>query len=466
MPRKRCAIASFTKTSGRARNSKRRGGAGISIGSTKAAITCWCSTTAAGRGPEIVVGTYRLIRREAAARLGGFYSAAEYDIAPLVAYRGEILELGRSCVDAAYRQRPAMQLLWSGIAAYVFHYDIALMFGCASLPGTDPDGAGHAAFLSPSPSPRTPGPARAGARRPLCRDVPAAARRARSCARARRLPPLIKGYLRLGGVCRRRRGDRPRVQHHGCVHRGQDRPRQRKVLAPLRTPGERHQGTLGQSQHGRLDGMGSPALRIARLALYLVWTLEPDAGAGGGSGPAPPLVAQRSRRFITAGAAGCSGFASAWSARRPPRGRRCSPSNHVSYTDITVLGSLIAGSFIAKAEVAGWPLFGWLAKLQRTVFVDRRVRSTRSQRDAMTERLAVGDALILFPEGTSSDGNRVLPFKSALFSAAEKMQRSRRSRSSRCRSPIPGSTAFRSAGCCVRFLPGMEPPNWRLICGA
>ncbi len=51
-------------------------------------------------------------------------------------------------------------------------------------------------------------------------------------------------------------------------------------------------------------------------------------------------------------------------------------SNHVSYTDITVLGSLIAGSFIAKAEVAGWPFFGWLAKLQRTVFVDRRVRST------------------------------------------------------------------------------------------
>ena len=97
-------------------------------------------------------------------------------------------------------------------------------------------------------------------------------------------------------------------------------------------------------------------------------------------------------------------------------------SNHVSYADIAVLGSLIAGSFIAKAEVAHWPLFGWLAKLQRTVFVDRRVRSTQLQRDAMTERLAAGDALILFPEGTSGDGNRVLPFKSALFSAAERMQ--------------------------------------------
>src|SRR5690349_5542707 len=85
-----------------------------------------------------VVGTYRLIRREIAARLGSFYSAREFDISPIMLHPGEILELGRSCVDPDYRNRPAMQLLWSGIAAYVFHYDIGLMFGCASLPGTDP----------------------------------------------------------------------------------------------------------------------------------------------------------------------------------------------------------------------------------------------------------------------------------------------------------------------------------------
>lgn len=91
-------------------------------------------------------------------------------------------------------------------------------------------------------------------------------------------------------------------------------------------------------------------------------------------------------------------------------------ANHVSYADITVLGSLIPGSFIAKSEVAGWPFFGWLAKLQRSVFVDRQVRSTARQRDAIAERLAARDALILFPEGTSGNGNFVLPFKSALFS--------------------------------------------------
>jgi 1-acyl-sn-glycerol-3-phosphate acyltransferase len=91
----------------------------------------------------------------------------------------------------------------------------------------------------------------------------------------------------------------------------------------------------------------------------------------------------------------------------------------VSYTDIPIFGALIRGSFIAKTEVAGWPLFGRLAKLQRTVFVDRRPRSAARQRGDIASRLAAGDDLILFPEGTSSDGNRVLPFKSALFGAAE-----------------------------------------------
>jgi 1-acyl-sn-glycerol-3-phosphate acyltransferase len=91
-------------------------------------------------------------------------------------------------------------------------------------------------------------------------------------------------------------------------------------------------------------------------------------------------------------------------------------ANHVSYIDISVLGSLITGSFVAKSEIAGWPFFGWLAKLQRSVFVDRRVRSTARQRDAIAERLAASDSLILFPEATSGDGTFVLPFKSALFS--------------------------------------------------
>jgi L-ornithine Nalpha-acyltransferase len=152
-----------------------------------------------GSGLDAVVGTYRLIRREAAARHGAFYSAAEYDIAPLIAYPGEILELGRSCVDAGYRARPVMQLLWSGIAAYVFHHDIAVMFGCASLPGTDPGALAvplsylYHHHLAP-PALR----ARALPERyvDMRRLEPAAIDPARTLAA---LPPLIKGYLRLGG---------------------------------------------------------------------------------------------------------------------------------------------------------------------------------------------------------------------------------------------------------------------------
>ena len=152
-----------------------------------------------GAGAEGVVGTYRLIRRPVAERIGAFYSSEEYDISPLLALPGEILELGRSCVDQNYRSRPGMQLLWRGIAAYIFHYDIALMFGCASLPGIDL--TEHALTLSylyyhhlapPELRPRAL-PARHVDMQLMARDQIDPRRAIND------LPPLIKGYLRLGG---------------------------------------------------------------------------------------------------------------------------------------------------------------------------------------------------------------------------------------------------------------------------
>ncbi|MGQ0664952.1 MAG: lysophospholipid acyltransferase family protein [Pseudomonadota bacterium] len=94
--------------------------------------------------------------------------------------------------------------------------------------------------------------------------------------------------------------------------------------------------------------------------------------------------------------------------------------NHISYTDIMVLSSLIEVSFVAKREIASWPLFGLLARLQRTVFVARRRSGVAGERDDLARALAEGRNLVLFAEGTSGDGNRVLPFKSALFSVAER----------------------------------------------
>jgi putative hemolysin len=154
---------------------------------------------AIGPGPEGVVGTYRLIREEAAARAGRFYSSGEYDIGPLMTFPGRKLELGRSCVDAGYRNRAAMQLLWRGIAAYIFVHHIDIMFGCASLPGTDPDAiALELTYLyqnhlaPPALRPRALADRMVDMRRlpPDSFDP----RRAQAL-----LPPLVKGYLRLGG---------------------------------------------------------------------------------------------------------------------------------------------------------------------------------------------------------------------------------------------------------------------------
>jgi len=155
--------------------------------------------TRRGNGAETVIGTYRVMGRVAAAERGQFYSADEYDISNLLTYPGEILELGRSCIDEAYRSGVTMQLLWRGIAEYVLAHNIELMFGCASLPGIDPDRLAlplaylyHHHLAPPALRPwAVPERYVAMNRMPPEGISP---RRA-----LQTLPPLIKGYLRLGG---------------------------------------------------------------------------------------------------------------------------------------------------------------------------------------------------------------------------------------------------------------------------
>jgi lyso-ornithine lipid O-acyltransferase len=168
-----------------------------------------------------------------------------------------------------------------------------------------------------------------------------------------------------------------------------------------------------------VERMGSLPLRVWRLGVYLVWTvlLMPVQALG--------LLLQRQwtatfPRFYHRRCCRILGLRVRQIGRPATELPVLFAANHVSYLDITVLGSLLPASFIAKREVEGWPLFGWLARLQRTVFIDRRLRSTAQQRDSIADRLAASDALILFPEGTSGDGNRILPFKSALFSVADR----------------------------------------------
>lgn len=152
---------------------------------------------------ESVVGTYRLLRQEVAEANGGFYSAAEYDLTAIQrlftdSRRG--LEVGRSCVHGDYRGNATIQLLWRGIASYVAAHRVGWIFGCASLPGTDPAALSpqlsllHHKFLAP-PECRV----RARPELYVAMDrLPAGGLNEKRVLQS--LPPLIKGYLRLGGV--------------------------------------------------------------------------------------------------------------------------------------------------------------------------------------------------------------------------------------------------------------------------
>ncbi|MFI4987647.1 MAG: lysophospholipid acyltransferase family protein [Alphaproteobacteria bacterium] len=163
--------------------------------------------------------------------------------------------------------------------------------------------------------------------------------------------------------------------------------------------------------------MGSPLRALVRLLLYVGLTLSLIPAQ------AVALIARSRARVripLFYHRTCCRIFGMTVEVRGEQATRRpiLFASNHSSYLDIMVLASLIECSFVAKQEVANWPFFGLLARMQRTVFVVRERRQAAAQRDEITQRLADGDKLILFPEGTSNDGNRVLPFKSALFAVA------------------------------------------------
>lgn len=147
-----------------------------------------------------VVGTYRMLRKSVALDNFGFYSEQEYDLTDLMDYPGEIVEVGRSCVDPGARTGAVMQILWGGIAEYVYRHDIKLLFGCASFHGTSPETLEtplsylYQNHLAPEGlRPR----ALEDLYVDMGRDAPAVEPGDKTAMGE--LPPLIKGYLRLGG---------------------------------------------------------------------------------------------------------------------------------------------------------------------------------------------------------------------------------------------------------------------------
>ncbi len=153
-----------------------------------------------GTGNDQIVGTYRLLQRAPAEKYGQFYSASEYHLGPLLNCGLTLLELGRSCVLPEYRTRPIMQLLWQGIAGYISKYNLGLMFGCASLHGTDIDAlATQLSYLYHyhlTPSEICP---RALDERFVDMNIIPKDKLNPKRAFAA-LPPLIKGYIRVGAT--------------------------------------------------------------------------------------------------------------------------------------------------------------------------------------------------------------------------------------------------------------------------
>ncbi len=146
-----------------------------------------------------IVGTYRLLRAENMRKLGRFYSESEFDISRLKAFPGNVMELGRSCVDKDFRSKAAMQLLWRGIGEYVTHYGVDLMFGCASFAGKPeqhPEALSFLYHFHLAPEEICPS-ALPDQYVEMNLMPPEEINQKRVFVS---LPVLIKGYLRLGGV--------------------------------------------------------------------------------------------------------------------------------------------------------------------------------------------------------------------------------------------------------------------------
>jgi len=150
-------------------------------------------------GKGKIVGTYRLLLEDHACSVGGFYSEGEFDLVPLIAANPghRLMELGRSCILPDYRSKRVMELLWQGTWAYAVKNSVDILFGCASFPGTDPQA--HGAALSWLAQNATLGEGDCPAATPdslTLSNLNADIGNERRAVAA--LPPLLKGYLRLG----------------------------------------------------------------------------------------------------------------------------------------------------------------------------------------------------------------------------------------------------------------------------
>ncbi len=377
-----------------------------------------------------VVGVYRLLPGQRAAQFGRFYCDAEYDLTRLKASGRTLLELGRSCVHPDYRGGAGMFLLWNALADYVLDLDVEILFGVASFHGIDP------VLLAPALSWLHHHHLAPEAIRPVALPggyqrmdlIPAEALVRREALLS--MPPLIKAYLRLGGVVGEGAYlDRPFNTTDVLVLMDTG-PCPTSTGAITKDAGKRHDRC--RRARGRHMARGCAAGAAATGAAGLAAGGRPGCGGGGradaGRRADRPDARGRAadRRSTPAGdrAVGAGRLpdgadwfwafgGAAWAA--PMRGPGAAVANHSSWLDIFVLNAAMPVFFVSKAEVARWPGINILTRVTRTHFVARDPRLARQQATELAARTGAGHRLLFFPEGTSSDGRRVLPFKPTLF---------------------------------------------------
>jgi 1-acyl-sn-glycerol-3-phosphate acyltransferase len=399
-----------------------------------------------------VVGTYRLQSGATAAANHGYYSEPEFDFAPYERLRREIIELGRACVHAEHRNLHVLHRLWRGIAQYAGEHHARLLIGCSSLTSQNPlEGAAMYEELRIKhlvrPELRThpqeqftigAGMSHPGRWRDAAAGQPGSSafvelRRDRSIpATAGVSARLLRAYLAIGGKNLRTAGDRSRIRHDrlpdvvGFAGAARNRSRALSPMSAVSTPvaGIGDAGRMRSSAFVELRrDSSSPAatLSIVRAFAFVFFSL-----CALGEILLTVLFVRREDRRATRAAwlhrwcrFACRVLGIRLTIRGPVPDSGLLVCNHLSYLDIIVLSSIRPCIFVAKKDVAAWPLFGWLAPAAGTIFVDRQRKfGARAVVDLMRQAIADGALVVLFPEGTSSDGASVLPFKSALLKPA------------------------------------------------
>ncbi len=352
------------------------------------------------RSTGAIVGTYRIQMGDVAGQNFGYYSEQEFCFAPFEAMRSQILELGRACIHRDHRSSEVLHLLWRGLARYSLLNGGRYMMGCCSLPSLDTDLA-YAIYDSLAP----------WMTEPALQTVATAAFRMppRNAADPRRPRPQAAARLphhRRQDLQRARH--RPRVQDHRLPHH--PRPakpppaRRRSLPGGLLTP--RMQRPLLQLR----SHLRSVQRSLWAFALLLAANLDfrlrrPRSGAEGAI-----RIQLWCRRILAA-----LGLSIHITGTLPEAGAVV--ANHLSYLDILLFSAIRPFVMVAKREVRSWPLLGWLTAQAGTVYVQRGGHPSTypAVNQAMAEAYRTGLPVLFFPEGTTTNGSEVLPFRRGLF---------------------------------------------------